>query len=66
MVNIINGRCQTNLDDYQMTVDKFYSVPNIGDRVTCLRKGSKSSLKVCGITHDIRDGEPFIVVELNK
>lgn len=61
----IKGHCQTNLDDYTMSVYEFYRVPNIAERVTCLRKGNKSSLKVCQITHDFRDGKPYIIVELH-
>ena len=67
MDKLIKGKCRTNLDDYEMIITKFYSVPNIGDRVACLYKGSSSSLKVVGITHDSKNGGwPYIIVELNK
>ena len=62
----IKGHCQTNLDDYSMIVNEFYRVPNVGERVACLRKGNKSSLKVCQITHDFRDDKPYIIIELNN
>ena len=65
-MNYIKGHCTTNLDDYRMVVDKFYRVPNIGERVACLHKGYDSSLKVCQITHDFRDGEPYVIVELHN
>jgi hypothetical protein len=62
----IKGHCTTNLDDYRMTVKEFYRVPNIGERVSCLYKGNEASLKVCQITHDFRNNEPYIIVELHK
>jgi hypothetical protein len=61
----IKGRCFTNLDDYETYVTEFYRVPNIGERVQCRRKGYTSSLKVCQIIHDFKDGIPFIIVELH-
>lgn len=62
----IKGHCFTNLDDYRMTVTEFYRVPNIGERVACLYKGLDSDLKVCQITHNFKNGEPYIIVELHK
>lgn len=64
-MGIIKGHCKTNLDDYKMKVISFYRVPNIGERVSCLYKGHESDLKVCQITHDFRNGEPYIIVELH-
>lgn len=65
-MEIIKGHCKTNLDDYRMTVKGFYRVPNIGERVACIYKGYDSDLKVCQITHDFRDGEPYIIVDLHR
>ena len=62
----IKGHCTTNLDDYTITVKEFYRVPNIGERVACMRKNYPSSLKVCQITHDVKDGKPYIIVELHN
>ena len=62
----IKGHCTTNLDDYRMTVTEFWRVPNIGEKVCCERKGYKSSLRVVQITHDMRDGIPYIIVELHN
>ncbi len=62
----IKGRCFTTLDDYEMKVTEFYRVPNIGERVMCLKRGYDSSLKVNKIIHDIKDGKPFIIVELHN
>lgn len=62
----IKGHCTTNLDDYRMTVTEFYRVPNVGECVACIRKGYKATLKVCQITHDFVDGEPYIIVELHN
>lgn len=62
----IKGHCKTNLDDYNMTVTSFYRVPNIDERVACLYRGNESNLKVCQIIHDFRNGEPYIIVELNR
>lgn len=67
---MINGRCHTNLDDYNMVVTKFYAIPNINDKVECYHKGQSATLRVCGITHKMGIGndcnEPFIIVELTK
>jgi len=65
-MEIIKGHCTTNLDDYIMTVKEFYRVPNIGERIACLRKRSNTTLKVCQITHDFKDGKPYIIVELHN
>jgi hypothetical protein len=61
----IKGRCFTNLDNYECPVREFYRVPNIGERVMCLYKGNTTSLKVVQITHDVRNNEPFIAVQLH-
>jgi len=61
----IKGHCTTNLDDYSCHIKEFAKVPNIGERVACMRKGYESSLKVYQITHDFRNGEPYIIVELH-
>lgn len=62
---MIKGHCFTNLDDYEMKVKRFYKVPKIGEKVTCLKNGHETTLKVQNITHDSREGEPYIIVELN-
>ena len=49
-----------------MTVKEFARVPNVGERVACLRNGQSASLKVHQITHDFKDGKPYIIVELWK
>jgi hypothetical protein len=61
------GHCFTNLDNYDVTrVRVFARVPNVGDRVMCFYKGNVSSLKVCQITHDMKDDQPYIIVELHQ
>lgn len=65
-MNKIKGYCKTNLDGYTMKVFEFYKVPEIGERVACYRFGYEAVLKVCQITHDIKDGDPYIIVELHK
>ncbi len=62
----IKGHCFTNLDDYKINIREFYRVPNIGERVACIRNGYETSLKVCQITHDFKDGMPYIIVELHN
>lgn len=67
MTTTIKGKCKTNLDNYDTSIIKqFYRVPNIGERVSVLYKGNITSLKVVQITHDIKDGDPFIIVELHN
>lgn len=62
----VKGRCFTNLDDYTCGIKEFYRVPNIGERVSVQYKGNPSTLKVCQITHDVKNNEPYIIVELHK
>jgi hypothetical protein len=62
----IKGHCKTNLDDYLMKVKEFARVPNIGERVAVTYRGNDTSLKICQITHDLRDGEPYLIVELHN
>jgi hypothetical protein len=66
--NFIKGQCHTNLDDYDCLSSPtvFARVPNVGERVACRYKGNVSSLKICQITHDVKDNKPFIIVELTK
>jgi len=64
-MNKIKGHCETNLDGYVMKVKEFYKVPDIGERVV-VYFNNITTLKVCQITHDFRDGEPYIIVELTK
>lgn len=67
MENLIKGHCFTNLDNYTTSnIKGFYRVPNVGERVSCEYKGSKTSLEVVQITHDFRNGQPYIVVELHN
>lgn len=67
MRDTIKGRCITNLDDYDCSeIKEFARVPNIGERVYCQYKGNSTSLKVVQITHDFRNQEPFIVIELHR
>ena len=66
-MNYIRGYCKTNLDNFDCSiVNVFCSVPKIGDRVRVLYKKNVTTLKVCKITHDQQNGEPFIVVELTN
>ena len=62
----IKGHCTTNLDNYRMSVTKFYRVPNKGEQISCFRGGRDATLKVCQITHSMKDGEPYIIVELHN
>lgn len=63
----IKGHCTTMLDYYSVdTVKLFYKVPEKGDLVYCRYKGQPTTLKVCGITHAIRNSEPYIIVELHN
>lgn len=62
----IKGHCRTNLDNFECPVNEFYRVPNIGERVMVIYKGNVSSLPVVQITHDMKNNEPYIIVELNK
>lgn len=66
-MNKIKGFCFTNLDDWDTSeVKEFARVPNVGERVFAKHKGSSSSLKVVQITHDFRNNEPYIHVELHN
>ena len=69
--NYIKGQCQTNLDDYSVSaITIFAAVPRRGDKVACVNKAYSNSgattLTVVDITHTQMNGEPFIIVELNK
>ena len=73
--NTIKGHCTTNLDNWDVSkVKQFAHVPNIGERVSAVYNGGDGrsiynqggSLKVVQITHDFRNNEPYIIVELNK
>lgn len=64
--NIIKGHCFTNLDDYRMTVNEFYRVPNIGEKVACIYKTYDTTLKVHQIIHDFKNNNPYIIVELHN
>lgn len=74
--NYIKGYCHTNLDDckkYQWP-NKFVAVPQKGDFIESACKGrvlKAHDIKHCQATlnngiYDIKPGEPYIVVELNK
>lgn len=66
-MNRIKGHCKTNLDDWDTSkVKEFSRVPNIGERCFASLHGNTGSLKVVQITHDFRDGEPYIIVELHN
>ena len=66
-MNYIVGFCRTNLDNYDCSeVRVFVAVPRIGERVRVLYKGNSTTLKVCGITHCLRSGNPIIEVELHN
>ena len=66
-MNKIKGSCFTNLDDWDASeVREFARVPNVGERVFAKYKGNSSSLKVVQITHDFRNNEPYIRVELHN
>lgn len=63
---MIKGRCETNLDNCQVDrVELFARVPNIGERVAVTRDYRADTLMVVQVTHDVKDEEPFIIVELN-
>jgi len=67
MKDTIKGGCFTNLDDYDTSeVKEFARVPNIGERIFCKYKGNSTSLKVVQITHDFRNNEPFVIIELHN
>lgn len=62
----IKGHCRTNLDGHEILPAQFYKVPNVGESVT-YRYGQKLTiLNVLQITHDIIQGEPYIIVELHN
>jgi hypothetical protein len=63
----INGRCRTNIDDYDCSkVKEFACVPSKGDRVAVTLKGEARTLVVVAVTHDVdKVGHPFIIVELH-
>lgn len=63
---MIQARCTTNLDNYEMIVKVFCCVPNIGDKVDCLYKGNLTTLRVCSITHKQIGSEPHILIELHN
>jgi hypothetical protein len=66
-MNYINAICRTNLDDYNCNmVTKFVALPRIGEKVVVKKNGHVTFLKICQITHDETNGEPFIIVELHK
>lgn len=62
---MIKGTCRTNLDEYQFVIWPriFARCPNIGEWVSA--EGGKS-LRICGITHSEKDGQPFVIVDLDK
>lgn len=68
-MNYINGFCTTNLDGYDCSrVTKFFAIPNIGDSVEVLRKGTRCTLKVVHITHgfnNLFDGA-YVIIELHN
>ena len=64
-MNYIKGRCTTNLDNYIVrNIKGFAKVPDKGDGVVVLYGGRPTTLRVCSITHDWKDEEPYIIVEL--
>lgn len=65
-MDFIKGHCRTNLDDYRMIVDRFYKVPEVGEKVVCERMGYRTELYVCQVTHDIEKDKPYIIVELTN
>jgi hypothetical protein len=63
----VKGHCRTNLDDYDVgLVHEFYRVPLVGERVRVSLNNQRDTLKVVGVTHDIYNEEPYIIVELNN
>ncbi len=63
----IKAKCFTNLDDYSCNVNRFQTVPNIGDYVDTIYKGHKVRLKVVSILHTLdHNDQPIIRIELNK
>ena len=71
-MNYIEGRCKTNLDDYDCSLVKvFAAIPNKGDFVDVLYKGGISALAVISVKHKCKNGStsnpmPYIEVELHK
>jgi hypothetical protein len=67
-MNYIKAICRTNLDDYTCNVALFVELPRVGDRVEVYHKiYSGVTLRVVQVTHRVNsDGDPYIVVELNK
>lgn len=64
---MIKGRCETNLDGYDCSkVKVFAEVPNKGSRIVVFFNGAERTLKVCDITHDVKDNEPYIIIGLTK
>jgi hypothetical protein len=66
----ILGTCFTNLDDFQCYEwpQRFVSLPRVGDMVEGIGQGvvTRPTLRVIRITHTIRKGSPFILVELHR
>lgn len=68
-MNYIKANCRTNLDGYDCSITSvFYAIPNKGDYVQVLYKGSVTYLKVVGILHKSGNNNqhPIIEIELNN
>jgi len=66
-MNCIKGYCRTNLDNYDCSdVRVFVAVPRIGESVRVSYKGNATWLKVCMVTHTVKNNEPEIIVELHN
>ena len=64
---MIKGHCKTTLDNYDVSlVNKFVAIPNKGDNIVCKYKGTDTTLRVYQITHDFRENEPYIIIELHN
>ena len=66
MNNYIYAKVFTNLDDYKFETFPHYfvAVPRLGERIEAK---SGKTLKIVGITYtQSKNGEPNIIVELNK
>lgn len=69
-MDYIKGKCHTNLDDYEMIVNRFVAVPRVNDYVAVNYKGDRRALRVVRVTHtmplDQATLTPQILVELGN
>jgi hypothetical protein len=70
---MIRGYCFTNLDEFRGVEwpERFVAVPRVGEcvqgkRVNGPGPGTMPVLKVVRVTHQWKDGQPCIEVELHR